>query len=176
MVAWCRQATSRYLNQCWSRTLPPYGVTRPQWVKLIYYLINCSFWTWHNEVLCSGSWSGSKIKWRFSSKRHILWTRMSTPIQIQNLLSGLTIFGTKVSEHISFPLTNLRTADPETQLKAEVPERFWNYLDPGDGRNIFLYPCFVVVFHSNNRPFCLLPRLGFGGLSCGYQPTAKPLI
>ena len=33
-MAWCRQATSHYLNQCWSRSLPPYGVTRPQWVNM----------------------------------------------------------------------------------------------------------------------------------------------
>ena len=33
VMAWCRQATSHYLNQCWPRPLPPYGITRPQWVK-----------------------------------------------------------------------------------------------------------------------------------------------
>ena len=33
VMAWCRQATSHYLNQCWPRSLPPYGVTRPQRVK-----------------------------------------------------------------------------------------------------------------------------------------------
>ena len=33
VLAWCRQATSHYLNQCWPRSLPPYGVTRPQWVN-----------------------------------------------------------------------------------------------------------------------------------------------
>ena len=27
VMAWCRQATSHYLNQCWPRSLPPYGVT-----------------------------------------------------------------------------------------------------------------------------------------------------
>ena len=32
VMAWCRQATSHYLNQCWPRSLPPYGVTRPPWV------------------------------------------------------------------------------------------------------------------------------------------------
>ena len=31
VMAWCRQATSHYLTQCWPRSLPPYGVTRPQW-------------------------------------------------------------------------------------------------------------------------------------------------
>ena len=34
VMAWCRQATSHYLSQCWPRYLSPYGVTRPQWVKL----------------------------------------------------------------------------------------------------------------------------------------------
>ena len=31
--AWCRQATSYYLRQCWPSSLLPYGVSRPQWVK-----------------------------------------------------------------------------------------------------------------------------------------------
>ena len=33
VMAWCRQAKSHYLNQCWPRSLPPYGIIRPQWVK-----------------------------------------------------------------------------------------------------------------------------------------------
>ena len=35
VMAWCRQATSHYLSQCWPRSLSPYGVTRPQWVKSV---------------------------------------------------------------------------------------------------------------------------------------------
>ena len=31
VMAWCRQVTS--LSQCWPRSLSPYDVTRPQWVK-----------------------------------------------------------------------------------------------------------------------------------------------
>ena len=34
VMAWCRQATSHYLSQCWPRSLSPYGVTRPQWVNV----------------------------------------------------------------------------------------------------------------------------------------------
>ena len=30
VMAWCRQATSRYLSQCWPRSMLPYGVTRPR--------------------------------------------------------------------------------------------------------------------------------------------------
>ena len=33
VMAWCHQATSHYLNQCWPRYASPYGVTRPQWVN-----------------------------------------------------------------------------------------------------------------------------------------------
>ena len=33
VMAWCRQATSHYLSQCWPRSLSPYGATRPQWVN-----------------------------------------------------------------------------------------------------------------------------------------------
>ena len=33
-MAWCRQATSHYLSQCWPRSLSPYGVTRPQWFNI----------------------------------------------------------------------------------------------------------------------------------------------
>ena len=32
VMAWCRQATSHYLSQCWPRSLSPSGVTKPQWV------------------------------------------------------------------------------------------------------------------------------------------------
>ena len=33
VMAWCLQATSHYLSQCWLRSKLPYGVTRPHWVN-----------------------------------------------------------------------------------------------------------------------------------------------
>ena len=33
VMAWCHQATSHYLSQCWPRFLSPYGVTKPERVK-----------------------------------------------------------------------------------------------------------------------------------------------
>ena len=33
VMAWCRQATSHNLSQCWPSSTSPYGVTRPQLVK-----------------------------------------------------------------------------------------------------------------------------------------------
>ena len=35
VMAWCRQATSHYLSQCWPRSMLPYGVTRPQCVNTL---------------------------------------------------------------------------------------------------------------------------------------------
>ena len=33
VMAWCHQATSHYLNQCWPRSISPQGVAKPQWVN-----------------------------------------------------------------------------------------------------------------------------------------------
>ena len=33
VMAWCRQATSHYLSQCWPRSMSPYGIIRPQCVN-----------------------------------------------------------------------------------------------------------------------------------------------
>ena len=42
VMAWCRQATSHYLGQCWSISMSPYGVTKPQWVKINHSWNYCS--------------------------------------------------------------------------------------------------------------------------------------
>ena len=33
VMAWCHQASSHHLNQCWPRSMSPYSVTRPQCVN-----------------------------------------------------------------------------------------------------------------------------------------------
>ena len=38
-MAWCLTAPSHYLNQCWGRSMLSHGVTRPQWVNEMSYLI-----------------------------------------------------------------------------------------------------------------------------------------
>ena len=35
VMAWCSQATSHYLSQCWPRSMSPNGITRPKWVKTL---------------------------------------------------------------------------------------------------------------------------------------------
>ena len=34
-IAWCCPATNHHLSPCWPRSMPPYGVTRPQWIKIM---------------------------------------------------------------------------------------------------------------------------------------------
>ena len=43
VMAWCRQATSHYLSQCWPRSVTSYGITRPNWVN--------SFWL--GSIICN---------------------------------------------------------------------------------------------------------------------------
>ena len=57
VMAWCLMAPSHYLNQCWPRSMWPYGITRPQWVnsssiKQIWLPVTCDINTQRPE------WSG----------------------------------------------------------------------------------------------------------------------
>ena len=61
IMAWCRQATSHYLGQCWPRSMSPNGVTRPQWVKshnpqnADYYTIENDKWICREyQKICVG--------------------------------------------------------------------------------------------------------------------------
>ena len=35
VIAWCHQATSNYLSQCWPRYMSPNGVTRLRWINIL---------------------------------------------------------------------------------------------------------------------------------------------
>ena len=48
VMAWCRQATSHYMSQCWPRSMSPYGVTRPQWVNACLIALLCDKY----HILC----------------------------------------------------------------------------------------------------------------------------
>ena len=37
VITWCCQATIQYLGQCWTKSTPPYGVTRPPCVNCCLY-------------------------------------------------------------------------------------------------------------------------------------------
>ena len=67
VIAWCRQATSHYLNQCWPKSKLTYGVIRP-------YCVNSSWPSdviWHHRTVkiaaCYGS--GEEPLWH----QAIIW-------------------------------------------------------------------------------------------------------
>ena len=53
VMAWCRQATSHYLSQCWPRYMSPNGITRPQCVNIIgHFTDNIFQYIFLAENLC----------------------------------------------------------------------------------------------------------------------------
>ena len=67
VMAWCRQATSHYLSQCWPRSMSPYDVIRPQWVKILNVVLNydCSIRMSHVKY-----WA--LTEYIYSSKKSVL--------------------------------------------------------------------------------------------------------
>ena len=60
VMAWCRQATSHYMNQCLPRSVSPYGVTRPKWVNGSYPILRWTIpCTSHTE-----GWTADQIVYR----------------------------------------------------------------------------------------------------------------
>ena len=62
VMAWCRQATSQYLSQCWPRSMSPYGVIRPQWVSLSFEITSLALGqTWGNLINTSHKSTSNNI-------------------------------------------------------------------------------------------------------------------
>ena len=77
VMAWCRQATSHYLSQCWPRSLLPlpFGVTSPQWVNTLRPRQNCRHFTddtFRGIFLNEDVWLSLKISLKFVPKVRII--------------------------------------------------------------------------------------------------------
>ena len=50
----CHQATNQNLSHCWPRTMSPYSITRPQWVKLLYCVLiwHVPWWPLLGQLSC----------------------------------------------------------------------------------------------------------------------------
>ena len=50
VMAWCRQAASHYLSQCWLRVMSLFGITKPPWVKpMVTQCTDASTFVWHQS-------------------------------------------------------------------------------------------------------------------------------
>ena len=70
-MAWCRQATSHYLSQCWPISLSPYDVTRPQWVNGLMEVIRPLA-----DILLTWILSSSEVQ---HFERYFLWCVFDKP-------------------------------------------------------------------------------------------------
>ena len=119
VMAWCHQATSHYLNQCWPRSLSPYGFTRLQWVnpccaelnlrhiELYLHLLNSSISQYWNDT---GRWNLSLWKKR-NCLHYIFITMVADDQAIQgakaSVAAGLTLFSWNIWVSVPQLLTNL---------------------------------------------------------------------
>ena len=65
VMAWCHQAPSHYLSQCWPRSLSSYGITRQQWVN------------YHNNLITlKCTWSDFFSPWNMYADTAVLFMIM----------------------------------------------------------------------------------------------------
>ena len=92
VMAWCCQATSYRLRQCWPRSMSPYhDVTRPQWVK---------FYSVRNQtliVILSGPTIRIFIGFDYIIKCHMCiylrtWFYISFPVRCDNCTDVMGVF------------------------------------------------------------------------------------
>ena len=104
VMAWCRQATSHNLTQCWPRSLTPYGITRPQWVKenrsydkglisMIQFLMVRGFITWWTQALSHSAFGLSQWETLLhcNSVPHwlSLYPELSLPVSMLCIITGI---------------------------------------------------------------------------------------
>ena len=100
VMAWCRQATSHYLSQCWLRSLSPYGVTRPQWVRGLLWVVN-SLWpsdaVWRHRSMSTLA-EVIVVAWLYQA---ITWTNV---VRSSNIHLGVISWDTSVINHSKLAL------------------------------------------------------------------------
>ena len=57
VMAWCHQAASNYMSQCWPSSMSPYGVTRPQLILMARVCYNSAPVTMALHIAISLLWS-----------------------------------------------------------------------------------------------------------------------
>ena len=114
VMAWCRQATSHYLSQCWPRFMAPYGVTRPQWVNDMICCIP-TWIVWFHQTSSTASQRCHDTPWHrthslrqkykqikyFSHRLQEMWPLLATDIHITVLQTHDDIKKLEIAQ--SFP-------------------------------------------------------------------------
>ena len=129
VMAWCRQATSHYLSQCWPRSMSPYGITRPQWVKMTPHFIDGLLQDYSNSIanaleLQQSCTKPSICPWPHGGSASLGWSKTNRSIHAilgfnPNPKSMMTDLNGKLDQGFSMtiPITHYTRA----RLNAEIP-------------------------------------------------------
>ena len=95
VMAWCRQATSHYLSQCWPRSVSPYGVPRPQRVNRHMFtgMRRMELQTWpscQKWWTLNSHWLMPQLHPQWTRKTNLRRSEYRNPINIQGNLSRKT--------------------------------------------------------------------------------------
>ena len=128
VMAWCHQATSHYLSQCWPRFMSPNGVTRPQWVKC------WTLWCWMQNFpgeldQCNHCWCPGALHRQVTSSHNFQQPASSQYWEMVDMLKKVYVkkaapkeLTVKTFTHTSNTCTNIYTNGPRF---TEYTSRLW---------------------------------------------------
>ena len=117
VMAWCCQAPSHYLSQSWPRSVSPYGLTKPQWVKKNIHTEKfndiCVFFAgllyqWNQEphTMCIFKWHWTLVSFlypRSTKLKGVYWFHLVRPsVCLWTELCPLCIFYNTCQIHVIF--------------------------------------------------------------------------
>ena len=89
VMAWCRQATSHYLSQGGPISMSPYGVTKPQWVKIHIALI----WKISMKFVCNLTYHMPQLLSLHSMCKIVNWLDNSNQNQSKKNFHKISFLG-----------------------------------------------------------------------------------
>ena len=107
VMAWGHHATSHSLSQCWPRSMPQYGITKPLWINLATECCNC-LKILIDTLKCITDLGYQSVVWKYRIK-HYMWNWLDvTEIYIFNWLNSLRLKCLKLlqftpQEHKTWP-------------------------------------------------------------------------
>ena len=124
VMAWCRPATSHCVSQCWHRSMYPYGVTRPQWVKwrLTYYMYIHIFKSSHDHRSVSES-TLTNMKNQITSIRCIPVFLVCVSM-VTVYLSTTAVYHKTLSGQLLNPTDNIMNDGSDTLNGGDVSQRY----------------------------------------------------
>ena len=170
VMAWCHQATSHYLSQCWPRSVSPYGVTYCNHVwgnaydsnlyplvmlqKRIIRIITLSKYLDHTGPLFKelGLLKIGEINKYLLGKFMYKWSNSRVPLLFQDMFQyvrNVHGYGTRQSDHLYTPIVKTNLGKCSLRYKGPV---IWNsiltaHINPDTSEAVFaktLEHCIVI--------------------------------